>query len=94
MTDDDLIVCRCEEVTLGVLRRALSEGAATQHELKLCTRAGMGACQGRTCRPLTETLVAQAGRPSLGERPLNYRIPVRPVPLDCLARTERESGSE
>jgi NAD(P)H-nitrite reductase large subunit len=79
---DDLIVCRCEEVTLGELRALLAEGVATAHGLKLFSRAGMGMCQGRTCRPLIEALVGQA---ATSERPSAYRMPVRPVLISDVA---------
>jgi NADPH-dependent 2,4-dienoyl-CoA reductase/sulfur reductase-like enzyme len=42
--DDATIVCRCEDVTLGQMRRFTN-----WREAKLHTRCGMGACQGRTC---------------------------------------------
>jgi NAD(P)H-nitrite reductase large subunit len=42
--NDDVIVCRCEEVTLGEVRRAIREGAIDVHGVKLHTRAGMGLC--------------------------------------------------
>jgi glycine/D-amino acid oxidase-like deaminating enzyme len=46
---DDAIVCRCEEVTAGRLRRELAAGLASVAALKKATRAGMGNCQGRFC---------------------------------------------
>ncbi|WP_448005014.1 FAD-dependent oxidoreductase [Agromyces bauzanensis] len=53
--DDDTIVCRCESVT----RARLAEYAdAASRGLRLATRAGLGACQGRTCGPSVEALVA------------------------------------
>ena len=47
----DTIVCRCEDVTYGRLKRANS-----WREAKLYTRCGMGPCQGRICGPATEFL--------------------------------------
>jgi NADPH-dependent 2,4-dienoyl-CoA reductase/sulfur reductase-like enzyme len=44
LADDTAIVCRCEDVTLGELRRFADARSA-----KLATRCGMGACQGRIC---------------------------------------------
>jgi D-hydroxyproline dehydrogenase subunit alpha len=46
LADDDTIVCRCEDVTLGGIR-----GCGSAREAKLATRAGMGTCQGRVCGP-------------------------------------------
>ncbi|HBN80615.1 MAG TPA: hypothetical protein DD433_04460, partial [Ruminococcaceae bacterium] len=47
--DDDLIICRCEEITKGEIRRAVHEGMWTLTEVKRFLRAGMGLCQGQTC---------------------------------------------
>ncbi len=47
---DDEIVCRCEGITAGTLRRAATERDAHEmNRLKALTRAGMGRCQGRVC---------------------------------------------
>jgi NAD(P)H-nitrite reductase large subunit len=37
--DDDVIVCRCEDVTLGEIRRLISEGYHTIDEIKRISRA-------------------------------------------------------
>lgn len=83
---DDVIICRCEEVHLAALQQAMAEGYTTPQALKLLTRAGMGLCQGRTCRSAIETLLTEAGHPPDGRGPLTYRMPVRPVHLAALAR--------
>jgi NADPH-dependent 2,4-dienoyl-CoA reductase/sulfur reductase-like enzyme len=49
----DTIVCRCEDVTYGAVQEAVCARQA-----KLYTRAGMGPCQGRTCMPALEFLLA------------------------------------
>ncbi|WP_419993140.1 NAD(P)/FAD-dependent oxidoreductase [Streptomyces boninensis] len=47
---DDTVVCRCEEVTCGELRRAVADRDATGvRSVKLVSRAGLGPCQGRVC---------------------------------------------
>lgn len=85
MKDDDLIICRCEEVTLRELREAIAKGAATSRQLKLETRAGMGACQGRTCRCLVEALVTGEPTDADGSSTLAFRPPARPVTFGRLA---------
>ena len=40
--DDDRIVCRCEEVTKGEIRRAVHDGMFTITEIRRYLRAGMG----------------------------------------------------
>ncbi|MGY5115603.1 FAD-dependent oxidoreductase [Streptomyces sp. 900105755] len=77
---DDTVVCRCEEVTGGAVRRAVTElGAGDVRTVKLLTRAGMGWCQGRMCGPAVAGL---AGCPQTAAR----RPFARPVPLGVLAR--------
>ncbi|MFE9443928.1 FAD-dependent oxidoreductase [Streptomyces sp. NPDC006602] len=76
---DDTVVCRCEEVTGGAIREAVTElGAGDLRTVKLLTRAGMGWCQGRMCGPAVAGLAGCEFTPS--RRPF-----ARPVPLGVLA---------
>lgn len=88
----DLIICRCEEIALGTINRALEEGADTVHAVRAATRAGMGFCQGRTCRSLLAALLNAAGHDPVGNRPVAFRMPVRPVPLTALAKLGGEGS--
>ncbi len=83
MSDDDVIVCRCEDVTLGDLRRALAEDDLNVTQLKHRSRAGMGMCGGRTCRPLFDWVLPSA--PSAVA--FTYRLPARPLTVGDLAAT-------
>ncbi|WP_328886659.1 NAD(P)/FAD-dependent oxidoreductase [Streptomyces sp. NBC_00316] len=77
---DDTVVCRCEEVTGGAIRQAMTElGAGDVRTVKLLTRAGMGWCQGRMCGTAVAGL---SGCPETTSR----RPFARPVPLGVLAR--------
>jgi sarcosine oxidase, subunit alpha len=49
---DEAVVCRCERVTAGEIRAAVREGLRDINQLKAVTRAGMGACGAKTCRPM------------------------------------------
>ncbi|TKD49985.1 FAD-dependent oxidoreductase [Sphingomonas baiyangensis] len=80
-SDADTVVCRCEGVTMGRLRTARDEGCTSMSALKLATRAGMGACQGRYCATLLAGLTDASGEPGLAPR-----VPVRPVRIGDLAR--------
>lgn len=87
--DDDMLVCRCEEVTVGEIREAIRQGASDVTGIKRRTRAGMGLCQGRTC----EKLVQQILRQELGNAPEEIgsgtaRPPVRPVTFGALGGGE------
>ncbi|WP_428964939.1 FAD-dependent oxidoreductase [Micromonospora fluostatini] len=61
---DDTLVCRCEEVSAGQIRHAVTElGATEARVVKLLARPGMGWCQGRVCGFATACLTARhAGR--------------------------------
>jgi len=55
-TEDDTIVCRCERVSVGEIRKWIRAGVRDFNELKALTRVGMGACGGKTCTPLIEQI--------------------------------------
>jgi sarcosine oxidase, subunit alpha len=58
---DEAIVCRCERVTAGEIRRAIREGVRDMNHLKAINRAGMGACGSKTCRPMIWRLFQEEG---------------------------------
>lgn len=87
MCDD--FICRCEEVTKKEIEDAVDNGATTMDEVKRCTRAGMGLCQGRTCRKSVERIVAQkTGKDIKDVKPSSYRQPVRPVKMGVFKEEE------
>lgn len=76
----DTTVCRCEEVSLAEVDRAIAEGADTLGLLKAWTRAGMGWCQGRMCGSfLMERLASRLQRPLEEVGRFGPRIPSKPV---------------
>ncbi|HHY12209.1 MAG TPA: (2Fe-2S)-binding protein [Firmicutes bacterium] len=89
--EHDIIVCRCEDVTLGEIRKAIREGATTLDEVKRITRAGMGPCQGRTCRLLVAGEIARyLGKPVSEILQSRYRPPVKPVKMGDLSVISEE----
>mgnify|MGYP004581304937 FL=1 len=89
MPDDDMIVCRCEEVTKGEIRRAIHEGMFTMTEIRRFLRVGMGLCQGNTCGRIVKGIIAA----ELGQRPAELedctaRGPARPVTIGVLGQEE------
>lgn len=88
MNDDineDLIICRCEEVTKGEICKAIAQGAATIAGVKKRTRAGMGFCQGRTCEGLiAQILSEQTGKKREEFSPATKRPPVRAINFSIL----------
>ena len=85
---DELVVCRCEEVTAGELRAcARDTGTRELNRLKALTRIGMGRCQGRMCAPAAARLLAEAtGLPLAQVGRLRSQPPVKPVPVAALGR--------
>ncbi|WP_322082339.1 NAD(P)/FAD-dependent oxidoreductase [Burkholderia sp. BCC1972] len=82
---DDTIVCRCEEIDAGTLRRCVRDGAATElNRLKALTRVGMGRCQGRMCGDAAALVLAAAtGRPLADIGRLRAQPPVKPFPISA-----------
>ncbi|HEB3530033.1 MULTISPECIES: NAD(P)/FAD-dependent oxidoreductase [Burkholderia cepacia complex] len=82
---DDTIVCRCEEIDAGTLRRCVRDGAATElNRLKALTRVGMGRCQGRMCGDAAAlVLAAETGRPLADVGRLRAQPPVKPFPISA-----------
>ena len=50
--NEDTIICRCEDITLGELREIINDGYTTLDEIKRITRLGMGPCRGNICLEL------------------------------------------
>lgn len=82
---DDTVLCRCEEITVGEVRRAVADGAETLNAVRMVTRAGMGRCQGRMCGgPVSELIARALGRPVAALGQVTPRPPVVPVPVEGL----------
>ena len=80
------IICRCEDVTEDEVLQAIAQGATTADEVKRLTRAGMGHCQGRTCRRLVNGMLArQLKQKPAEQRPVTQRSPLQPISLKVLA---------
>jgi NADPH-dependent 2,4-dienoyl-CoA reductase/sulfur reductase-like enzyme/Fe-S-cluster-containing hydrogenase component 2/bacterioferritin-associated ferredoxin len=60
---DDMIVCRCERVTLKEIKDVIRAGSRDVNEIKALTRAGMGACGGKTCQALIMRAFKELGVP-------------------------------
>ena len=84
--EDETVVCRCEEITAGEIRRAVADGHIDSNQVKFITRCGMGACQGRQCAGAVAHIVAAAGGESMRDGGLyRGRPPVTPLTLGQLA---------
>ena len=86
--DDDLIICRCEEITRGEIKEVIRSGIRTLNGIKRITRAGMGLCQGQTCQNLVARILAEElGLNPADIDPTTARGPVRPLPLAVFANS-------
>jgi sarcosine oxidase subunit alpha len=79
--DDDAIVCRCERVNVGEIRKWIQYGVRDFNELKALTKVGMGACGGKTCIPLINRIFREEGVPvdeitEGTKRPLFVEVPM------------------
>lgn len=83
---DEVIICRCEDITWGEIRQALDKGYTTLDEIKRITRAGMGRCQGRTCQRILLNEIARYCNKKIEELQVpTFRPPTKPVKLGTLA---------
>jgi len=83
---DDVVVCRCEEVTAGELREVAAHGCMGPNQAKAFTRAGMGPCQGRMCGLGVAATIAKARGLAPGDVG-HYRVrpPLKPLTVGQLA---------
>jgi NADPH-dependent 2,4-dienoyl-CoA reductase/sulfur reductase-like enzyme len=83
---DDIVACRCEEVTVAQIRRAARLGAQGPNQAKAFTRCGMGPCQGRICGPIVSAVMAETlGKPIAEIGAYRPRAPYKPITLGALA---------
>jgi bacterioferritin-associated ferredoxin len=88
VNDDDVVICRCEEITRDQIKDAIRNGMQTLNGIKRITRAGMGLCQGETCQRLVAKILAQELNLSPAEvEPTTARGPVRPLRLEVFANS-------
>jgi bacterioferritin-associated ferredoxin len=84
--EEDIVVCRCEEVSVGRIRRAARLGATGPNQLKAFTRCGMGPCQGRICGPIVAAIIADVyGKPIAAIGTYRPRAPFKPITVGALA---------
>jgi len=87
MDEDNVIICRCEEITLGEIKKAICEGAEDTDAVKRMTRAGMGLCQNKTCYNLIAKIIEKETGKKLSElKPFTTRPPIRPIKVKCWKR--------
>ncbi len=80
-TEESTIVCRCERISVGEIRKWITSGVRDFNELKTLTKAGMGACGAKTCTALIYQIFREENIPideitSGTKRPLFIEIPM------------------
>lgn len=79
--DDGVMICLCERVTKGEIRKLIREGVRDLNAIKAATRAGMGACGGKTCESLIMGIFREEGVPAdrvkgYIKRPFTMEVPM------------------
>ncbi|QRN85187.1 (2Fe-2S)-binding protein [Clostridia bacterium] len=86
--EEDIIVCRCEEIGMKEILAAIEKGDRSLNAIKRRTRAGMGLCQGKTCSKLISRMISEETGLKANEiDPSSKRQPVNPITLGTLAST-------
>jgi NADPH-dependent 2,4-dienoyl-CoA reductase/sulfur reductase-like enzyme len=79
---DELILCRCEEVSVGDVRKVVDEGHWEINRVKAHCRVGMGRCQGRMCGLAAAEIVAErSGRAIEQVGRMRGQAPIKPLPF-------------
>jgi NADPH-dependent 2,4-dienoyl-CoA reductase/sulfur reductase-like enzyme len=79
---DELILCRCEEVSVGEVRAVVDEGHWEVNRVKAHCRVGMGRCQGRMCGLAAAEIIAErSGRSIENVGRLRGQAPIKPLPF-------------
>lgn len=95
MDNNNTILCRCEDLTRERILACIKSGCTTIDEIKRITRAGMGPCQGRTCRMLIAQELSDYYHVPLEEVLMpTFRPPTKPISMGILADAWLEGGGE
>lgn len=89
------IICRCEEVSKEDILNSMQQGDASLDAVKKRTRAGMGYCQGKSCKRLiAKMLSSYLDVPVERFLPGSVRYPVGAVTLQTIAEVENDGGEQ
>jgi sarcosine oxidase subunit beta len=82
-----VILCRCEDVTLTDVQRAVASGWSDLEEVKRYTGFGTGPCQGKECLRSVALAIAEAsGRSPPAMHAFTTRPPLVPTELKYFTR--------
>ena len=82
---DEAMICLCERVKAGDIRKLIHSGVTNLNQIKAITRAGMGPCGAKTCENLILQLLREEGIPiekvvPNTKRPLFIEVPLEKFP--------------
>ena len=82
---DQAMICLCERVKAGDIRKLIHSGVTNLNQIKAITRAGMGPCGAKTCENLILQLLREEGIPietvvPNTKRPLFIEVPLEKFP--------------
>jgi hypothetical protein len=93
--DDETIVCRCEELTVGQIKNALTSSLSDLNQVKALTRCGMGLCQGRMCALTLAEVIADYRKDYFNDLDFfRIRPPVKPISFEQLSNLQLAIPSE
>jgi sarcosine oxidase subunit beta len=88
-----VILCRCEDVTLHDVEKAVAAGYSDLEEVKRYTGFGTGPCQGKEClREIALAIAGAACLPPAEVAPFTSRPPLVPTELGVLAGRPGRAG--
>ncbi|AKI97469.1 FAD-dependent oxidoreductase [Kosmotoga pacifica] len=83
-------VCRCEELTVEEVEKAIDEGYTDFEELRRKLRIAMGPCGGRTCRLNALMIISRkTGVPIEELDPGTFRPPVVPTTFKAISKSAK-----
>jgi len=90
----EAIVCRCEELTVEDVEKAIEEGYTDFEELRRRLRIAMGPCGGRTCRLNALMILSRkTGTPIEKLDPGTFRPPVIPTTFKAVSKSAKGGES-
>ncbi|MFW6285299.1 MAG: (2Fe-2S)-binding protein [Bacillota bacterium] len=91
MKPEEVIICRCSDVTLKDLYDLFEEGYDTFEEIKRIKRVGMGPCQANTCGKMVQWEIAKYFERPLEDVPFHN---MRPLTLGVKLSAIKEAADD
>jgi NAD(P)H-nitrite reductase large subunit len=89
--NDNVYICRCEDITLEDINKIIESGTETIDEIKRLSRCSMGPCGGKTCSNLLMDVISKTTKtPIANIKPGTFRPPAKNVLLGILAKEGEE----